>query len=107
MDRRYRRWLAFASARLTRAMTTARQAVMTDVDVTTDKRAADLAEAEAFAASAAELGAAVAKVAQVRAYLDVTGVATTAEARALLARLWDRMPPRPPSVIRAVVEAEL
>src|SRR5260370_29503714 len=88
-------------------MTAARQAVMTDVDVTTDKRAADLAEAEAFAASAAELGAAVAKVAQVRAYLDVTGVATTGAARALLARLWDRMPPRPPSVIRAVVEAEL
>jgi predicted unusual protein kinase regulating ubiquinone biosynthesis (AarF/ABC1/UbiB family) len=107
MDRRYRRWLAFASAKMTRAFTTARQAVMTDVDVTTDKRAADLAEAEAFAASAAELGAAVAKIAQVRAYLDVTGVAMTGEARAMLARLWDRMPPRPPSVIRSVVEAEL
>ncbi|MDB4967044.1 MAG: hypothetical protein JWN44_2733 [Myxococcales bacterium] len=107
MDRRYRRWLAFASARLTRAMATARQAVLTDVDVTTDQRVANLAEAEAFAASAAELGAAVAKIAQVRAYLDVAGVATTGEARAMLARLWDRMPPRPASVIRGVVEAEL
>src|SRR5262245_2943744 len=93
MDRRYRRWLAFASARLKRATTTARQAVLTDVDVTTDRRAADLAEAEAFAASAAELGAAVAKIAQVRAYLDVTGIGTTPAARAMLARLWDRMPP--------------
>ncbi len=107
MERRYRRWLAFAGARLRRATTTARQAVMTDVDVTSDTRAADLAEAEAFAASAAELGAAVAKAAQVRAYLDLTGLAATPAARALLARLWDRMPPRPPSVIRAVVTAEL
>jgi len=107
MERRYRRWLAFAGARLKRATTTARQAVMTDVDVTTDRRAADLAEAEAFATSAGELGAAVAKAAQVRAYLDVTGIAATPAARALLARLWDRMPARPPSVIRAVVTAEL
>jgi predicted unusual protein kinase regulating ubiquinone biosynthesis (AarF/ABC1/UbiB family) len=107
MERRYRRWLAFAGARLRRATATARQAVMTDVDVTEDTRAADLAEAEAFANSAAELGAAVAKAAQVRAYLDITGVAATPAARALLARLWDRMPARPPAVIRAVVTAEL
>jgi len=107
MERRYRRWLAFAGARLKRATTTARQAVMTDVDVTQDRSAADLAEAEAFANSAGELGAAVAKAAQVRAYLDITGLAATPAARALLARLWDRMPPRPASVIRAVVIAEL
>src|SRR4051794_11192313 len=107
MERRYRRWLAFATARLKRATTTAKQAVLTDVDVTTDKRAADLAEAEAFAASAAELGAAVAKIAQVRAYLDISGAAGTPAARAMLARLWDRMPAHPPAVIRAVVEAEL
>ena len=107
MERRYRRWLAFAGARLRRATTTARQAVLTDVDVTSDTRAADLAEAESFANSASELGAAVAKAAQVRAYLDITGVAATPAARALLARLWDRMPPHPPSVIRAVIEAEL
>jgi predicted unusual protein kinase regulating ubiquinone biosynthesis (AarF/ABC1/UbiB family) len=107
MERRYRRWIAFAGARLTRALTSARQAVLTDVDVTRDTRAADLAEAEAFAASAAELGAAVAKAAQVRAYLDLTGRAATPEARALYARLWDRMPPRPPALIRAVVAAEL
>ncbi|HEX4459236.1 MAG TPA: AarF/ABC1/UbiB kinase family protein [Polyangia bacterium] len=107
MQRRYQRLLAFAGARIKRATAAARQAVMTDVDVTSDRRAADLAEAEAFASSAAELGAAVAKAAQVRAYLDVTGAATTPEARALLSRLWDRMPPRPPSIIRAAVEAEL
>ena len=107
MQRRYQRLLAFAGARIKRATAAARQAVMTDVDVTRDRRAADLAEAEAFATSAAELGAAVAKAAQVRAYLDVTGAATTPEARALLSRLWDRMPPRPPSIIRAAVEAEL
>ena len=107
MQRRYRRLIAFAGARIKRATAAARQAVMTDVDVTRDRRAADLAEAEAFATSAAELGAAVAKAAQVRAYLDVTGAATTPEARALLSRLWDRMPPRPPSIIRAAVEAEL
>ncbi|MGZ3439552.1 MAG: ABC1 kinase family protein, partial [Polyangia bacterium] len=33
--------------------------------------------------------------------------AATPAARALLARLWDRMPPRPPAAIRAVVAAEL
>jgi predicted unusual protein kinase regulating ubiquinone biosynthesis (AarF/ABC1/UbiB family) len=107
VDRRYRRFFAFAAARLKRATTTARQAVLTDVDVTTDRRAANLAEAEAFAASAAELGAAVAKAAQVRAYLDVAGAAESPEARALLARLWDRMPPRPPELIRRVVTEEL
>jgi predicted unusual protein kinase regulating ubiquinone biosynthesis (AarF/ABC1/UbiB family) len=107
MERRYRRWIAFAGARLTRALTSARQAVLTDVDVTRDTRAADLAEAEAFAASAAELGAAVAKAAQVRAYLDLTGRAAMPAARALYARLWDRMPPRPPALIRAVVAEEL
>jgi predicted unusual protein kinase regulating ubiquinone biosynthesis (AarF/ABC1/UbiB family) len=107
VDRRYRRFFAFAAARLKRATTTARQAVLTDVDVTSDRRAANLAEAEAFAASAAELGAAVAKAAQVRAYLDVTGAAETPEARALLARLWDRMPPRPSELIRRVVAEQL
>jgi predicted unusual protein kinase regulating ubiquinone biosynthesis (AarF/ABC1/UbiB family) len=107
MSRRYQRWLAFAAAQLKRATATARQAVLTDVDVTTDRRAADLAEAEAFASSAAQLGAAVAKIAQVRAYLDVSGAAATPEARALLARLWDRMPPRDPALIRAVVEEQL
>src|SRR5262250_2232210 len=101
MQRRYQRWMAFAAARLKRATTTARQAVLTDVDVTRDRRAADLAEAEAFAASAAELGAAVAKIAQVRAYLDVTGLGASAPARAMLARLWDQMPAHPPSVIEA------
>jgi predicted unusual protein kinase regulating ubiquinone biosynthesis (AarF/ABC1/UbiB family) len=107
MQRRYQRWMAFAAARLKRATTAARQAVLTDVDVTSDRRAADLAEAEAFAASAAELGAAVAKIAQVRAYLDVTGIGASDEARAMLARLWDRMPPHPPAVIDAAVTAEL
>jgi predicted unusual protein kinase regulating ubiquinone biosynthesis (AarF/ABC1/UbiB family) len=43
----------------------------------------------------------------VRAYLDVTGISASPQARALLARLWDRMPPRPPSVIHAAVSAEL
>ena len=107
MERRYRRWLAFAGARLKRATTTARQAVMTDVDVTADTRAADLAEAEAFAASAGELGAAVAKAAQVRAYLDITGVAATPAARALLRGCGIACRRVPPSVIRAVVAAEL
>jgi predicted unusual protein kinase regulating ubiquinone biosynthesis (AarF/ABC1/UbiB family) len=107
MSRRTQRWLAFATARLKRATATAKQAVMTDVDVTADKRAADLAEAEAFASSAGQLGAAVAKIAQVRAYLDVSGAAATPAARALLARLWDQMPPRDPALIRAVVENTL
>src|ERR1700761_2384397 len=87
MQRRYQRLLAFAGARLQRATAAAPQAVLTHGGVGRD--------------------AAVAKAAQVRAYLDVTGAATTPEARALLSRLWDRMPPRPPSIIRAAVEAEL
>ena len=107
MARRHQRWLAFAAARIRRVTTAARQAVMTDVDVTSDKRAADLAEAEAFATSAAQLGAAMAKVAQVRAYLDVSGAAATPAARALLARLWDQMPPQDAQLIRQVVENDL
>jgi predicted unusual protein kinase regulating ubiquinone biosynthesis (AarF/ABC1/UbiB family) len=106
-SRRYQRWLAFAAAQLKRATATAKQAVLSDVDVTADKRAADLAEAAAFASAAGELGAAMAKVAQVRAYLDVAGAAATPEARALLSRLWDRMPPRDPAEIRRVVENTL
>jgi predicted unusual protein kinase regulating ubiquinone biosynthesis (AarF/ABC1/UbiB family) len=101
------RFLAFVRARVLRATTAVRQAVMTDVDVTTDTRAADLAEAEAFARSAADLGAAVAKMAQLRAYLEVTGAGADTEARARLGRLWDSMPPKPFSLIRGVIEAEL
>ena len=88
MERRYRRWLAFAGAGSS-APPRPRGKRCSPTSTSLRQRAADLAEAEAFAASAGELGAAVAKAAQVRAYLDVTGVAATPEARALLARLWD------------------
>jgi predicted unusual protein kinase regulating ubiquinone biosynthesis (AarF/ABC1/UbiB family) len=101
------RFLAFVRARWKRAATATRQAMMTDVDVTTDTRLADRAEAEAFAGAASQLGAAVAKMAQLRAYLEVTGAGADAEARATLGRLWDAMPPKPFALIRQVVQTEL
>jgi predicted unusual protein kinase regulating ubiquinone biosynthesis (AarF/ABC1/UbiB family) len=101
------RFFAFVRARWERAATAARQAILTDVDVTSDTRLADRAEAQAFARSAADLGAAVAKMAQLRAYLEVSGAGADAEARATLGRLWDAMPPKPFALIRQVVKAEL
>jgi predicted unusual protein kinase regulating ubiquinone biosynthesis (AarF/ABC1/UbiB family) len=107
VSRRVDRLTAFLGARLKRAGAAAREALFGDADVTTDRRRANLAEAEAFAGSATELGAVVAKVAQVRAYLDGSGAAETPEARALLARLWDKMPARDISVVRQVFVDEL
>jgi predicted unusual protein kinase regulating ubiquinone biosynthesis (AarF/ABC1/UbiB family) len=95
------------NARVKRAAASAKQALLTDVDVTSDTREADRAEAAAFADSAAQLGAAMAKVAQLRAYLEVSGAGADPEARALMGRLWDAMPPQSPALIRRVVEEEL
>src|SRR5581483_4039764 len=57
--------------------------------------------------SAASLGAAMAKVAQLRAYLEVAGAGADPAARALLGKLWDAMPPQEPALIRRVIEEEL
>lgn len=99
--------MAGVKARLRRAATSARQAMLTDVDVTSDTREADRAEATAYARSASELGAAVAKVAQLRAYLEVAGAGADAEARATLGRLWDAMPAQPYALVRQVIVDEL
>jgi len=107
VNRSGRRFFAFLNARVRRAAASARQALTTDVDVTVDKRQADRAEAAAFTESAASLGAAMAKVAQLRAYLEMAGAGADPEARSLFGRLWDAMPAQSPALIARVVEEEL
>jgi predicted unusual protein kinase regulating ubiquinone biosynthesis (AarF/ABC1/UbiB family) len=101
--RSHRRFLALGKARLSRALTTLRRAILTDEDVTQKTGPAELAEAEVLAREAASLRGGVAKWGQLRAYLD----GSAPDARARLAALWDRMPADPPARIRAVIRDQL
>jgi predicted unusual protein kinase regulating ubiquinone biosynthesis (AarF/ABC1/UbiB family) len=103
VNRSHRRRLALAKARLGRALSTLKRALTSDEDVTVNTAPAELAEAEVLAREAASLRGGVAKLGQLRAYLDGTAPA----ARARLAELWDKMPADPPAVIRRVVDEEL
>lgn len=104
MSRRLKRFAAFARARWKRLSTTVARAVLTDTDVTTDTAAADHAEAQALADAAMAMRAGVAKIAQLRAYLDPTAPDA---ARTLLSRLWDHMPADAPEAVRRVVTEDL
>jgi predicted unusual protein kinase regulating ubiquinone biosynthesis (AarF/ABC1/UbiB family) len=100
------RFAGRARARLSRLGAAWRAALSSDVDVTRDRSAADRAEAGEVVRTAGKLRGGVAKIAQLRAYLELEdGLGT--EARAQLAQLWDRVPPDPPQAIRAVIEEDL
>jgi len=103
VKRAHRRWLAFVKARLVRAYTTGKRAILTDADVTIERRDSEVAEAESFARAAESLRGGVAKLAQLRAYLD----GSAPDARSRLAALWDRMPGDEPARIRRVIVEEL
>ncbi len=107
VNRTYRRWLAFAAAKARRLGATVKQAVLTDVDVTEETREADLAEAGAFTRSAGRMRGGMAKVAQIRAYLDGSEGGIAPEARAVFGRLWDKMPGDEPAAIRQVIVEDL
>ena len=84
-------------------------ALTDDADVSRDREhraAADRVEAEELVRTAGRLRGGEAKVAQLRAYLELED-GLDVSAREHLARLWDRVPPDPPAVIRRVVEEEL
>jgi predicted unusual protein kinase regulating ubiquinone biosynthesis (AarF/ABC1/UbiB family) len=95
-----------ARARWRRVTTVVRAALGSDVDVTRDRRAADDAEAGELVRTAGRMRGGLAKVAQLRAYLELED-GLGAEAREQLAALWDRVPPDPPRAIRHVVEDDL
>lgn len=106
MSRASDRLLGRARARWRRLSTAVRQALASDVDVTRDCRAADGAEADELVRTAGRLRGGLAKVAQLRAYLELED-GLGSEARAQLAALWDRVPPDAPQAIRKVVEEDL
>jgi predicted unusual protein kinase regulating ubiquinone biosynthesis (AarF/ABC1/UbiB family) len=106
VSRASERFFGQARAQWKRLSTAVRTALSTDTDVTRDRRAADGAEAEELVRTAGRMRGGLAKVAQLRAYLELEeGLGT--EARAQLAALWDRVPPDPPQAIVAVVEQDL
>ena len=106
MSRASDRLLGRARARWHRLASVVRTALSTDGDVAGDRRAADGAEAAELARTAGRMRGGLAKVAQLRAYLELED-GLGPEARAQLTTLWDRVPPDPPQAIRQVVEADL
>lgn len=111
MKRRERRLLSFLSARAQRFLVTARRMLdpSAELDEQAERTAADIAVAERLAASAGDLGAGMAKIAQLRGYLPSTAEGTTLapEAQRVLGRLWDRAPEKELAAIKAVIEADL
>jgi predicted unusual protein kinase regulating ubiquinone biosynthesis (AarF/ABC1/UbiB family) len=103
VKRSHERWWALGKARLKRTLNTLGRALVSDEDVTMHTAPAELAEAEVLAREAAALRGGVAKLGQLRAYLD----GTAPDARARLAALWDQMPADPPETIRRVIVDEL
>jgi predicted unusual protein kinase regulating ubiquinone biosynthesis (AarF/ABC1/UbiB family) len=103
VKRSHRRWLALGKARLSHAFTSLKRAILTDEDVTVKRGPAELAEAEVLTREAAEMRGGMAKLGQLRAYLD----GSAPDARARLATLWDRIPADPPARIRQVIREQL
>lgn len=111
MKRRYERLWAQMAAQGRRLKAQLKQVLSTalagqDIDDAAEHRAAQVAEAEAIAGSAAGLRAGVAKAAQLRAYVQGS-VELSAEAQAVLGRLWDHLPGEEPQAIFRVLRDEL
>jgi predicted unusual protein kinase regulating ubiquinone biosynthesis (AarF/ABC1/UbiB family) len=85
----------------------AKEMLLVDPDKRGPGDAAERAEAEELAKSAAELKGGMAKVAQLMAYLEGPGSAVDAGARAALGALWDQAPGDDPEAIRRVVREDL
>ena len=106
MSRTQKRLWAFTSARLRRLSTELRRLLNPQLDDAADLRAAQVAEAEELSRAAAGLRGGVAKIAQLRAYLQ-GAAALGPEAQQILSRLWDHAPGDEPAAIRQVLIAEL
>lgn len=106
MSRAQQRLWAFTSARLRRLGSGLRRVFDPALDDAADLRAAQIAEAEELSRSAAGLRGGMAKIAQLRAYLQ-GAAALGPEAQQILSRLWDHAPGDEPAAIRSVITTEL
>lgn len=97
---------ALGGAQARRVLSLIRQAVTEDPGPAVAARA-DLARAESLARSAGSLKGGAAKVAQLMAYLEDPETSTPAQARAVLARLFDHVPGSDPAGIRQVLVEDL
>mgnify|MGYP002146001883 CR=1 FL=1 len=106
MNRSQERLLAFATARLKRFRVQLGRLLSPDIDDDAERREAQLAEAEELTRRAAGLRGGVAKIGQLRAYLQGAG-AVGPEAQKALSRLFDHVPGDEPQAIRRVIEEDL
>ena len=106
MKRSQRRLLLDATTRLRKLGLSLRQVFSGTVDEEAEKMQTERLEAEELYRSAAGLRGGIAKIAQLRAYLQGAS-ALGPEAQQVLGRLWDRAPTEQPQAIRQVVESEL
>lgn len=97
---------ALGGAQARRVLSLFKQALTEDPGPAVTARA-DLVRAESLARSAGSLKGGAAKVAQLMAYLEDPETATPAQARAVLARLFDHVPGSDPAGIRQVLAADL
>jgi predicted unusual protein kinase regulating ubiquinone biosynthesis (AarF/ABC1/UbiB family) len=111
MKRRYERLWAEAGVRGQRVKARLKQIIKSassdgKIDDVAERRDVQVAEANAIASSASQLRGGVAKIAQLRAYLEgSTGLVP--EAQVILEKLWDHLPGDEPQAIRGVLRAEL
>lgn len=106
MKRSQQRLLLDATAKLRKVGLSIRQVFSGTVDVDAEKVQTERLEAEELYRSAAGLRGGIAKIAQLRAYLQGAS-ALGPQAQQVLGRLWDRAPTEQPQAIRNVLEAEL
>jgi len=106
MKRSQKRLWLDATSRLRRFGLSVRQVLSGTVDEVAEKAQSERLEAEDLYRSAAGLRGGIAKIAQLRAYLQGAS-ALGPEAQQVLGRLWDRAPTEQPQAIRAVIRAEL
>jgi predicted unusual protein kinase regulating ubiquinone biosynthesis (AarF/ABC1/UbiB family) len=97
---------ALGGAQARRVLSLFKQALTEDPGPAVAARA-DLVRAESLARSAGSLKGGAAKVAQLMAYLEDPETATPAQARAVLARLFDHVPGANPAGIRQVLIEDL
>lgn len=106
MNRSQERLLAFATARLQRFRVRLGSLLSPDINDDAERRAAQLAEAEELTRRAAGLRGGVAKIGQLRAYLQGSG-SLGPEAQRALGRLFDHVPGDEPQAIRRVIAEDL
>jgi predicted unusual protein kinase regulating ubiquinone biosynthesis (AarF/ABC1/UbiB family) len=106
MSRARQRLYTFTAARLRRLGTQLRRLWNPQIDDAADLRAAQISEAEELLRGAAGLRGGVAKIAQLRAYLQ-GAAALGPEAQQILSRLWDHAPGDEPAAVKQVLQEEL